>query len=204
MLAQAGAVDKQVKPLSVQEQANNEFIKANDLVQRGNIKEALAGYETVLHLDPGHELARQSMVALLLQGRRNADAERVLQEGLKQNIKNSGFAMLLARIQLDRDAPWSALLTLQKTLPYAEQKADYQAFVAALLQRLNRHKEAAAHYQTAVELAPDSGVWWMGLGISLRALHKTEDARTAFKRALESHTLNADLQNFVDRQLRDL
>ena len=199
-----GEVDKQVKPLTPQQQAGNEFIRANILVQQGNVRDALAGYETALQLDPGHEAARQAMVVLLLQAKRNADAERVLQEGLKQNVKNSGFAMLLARIQLDRDAPWSALLTLQKTLPYAAQQADYQAFIAALLQRLNHHKEAVAHYQAAVELAPDAGVWWMGMGISLRALQKTEESRTAFKRALETHTLNAELKSFVNRQLREL
>lgn len=199
-----GDVDKQVKQLTPQQQANNEFIRANGMVQQGSIKEAIAGYETVLQLDPGHEAARQAMVVLLLQGKRNADAERTLQEGLKQNIKNSGFAMLLARIQLDRDAPWSALLTLQKSLPYAAQQADYQAFVAALLQRLNHHKEAVAHYQAAVALSPDTGVWWMGMGISLRAMQKTEESRAAFRRALDTHTLSSELQSFVNRQLREL
>ena len=202
--AVGGGVDKQIRPLSAQQRANNEFVRANGLVQQGDIKGALAGYEAALQLDPGHEAARQTMVVLLLQSKRNADAERVLQDGLALNVKNSGFAMLLARIQLERDASWSALLTLQKTLPYAEQKADYQAFVAALLQRLNHHKEAVAHYQAAVALAPGAGVWWMGLGISLQALQRTEDSRVAFRRALESHSLNADLQSFVNKQLKEL
>jgi len=112
--------------------------------------------------------------------------------------------MLLARIQIDRDAAWSALLTLQKTLPHAEQRADYRAFVAALLQRLERNKEAVMHYQAAVQLSPDSGVWWMGLGISLRALQRDDEAKDAFRHALESGALSADLQAFVERQIRDL
>jgi MSHA biogenesis protein MshN len=199
-----GGVDKKVKPLSLQQQADNQFRKANGLMQQGRSEEALAGYEAALQLDAGHDAARQALVVLLLQNKRNADAERALQDGLKHNIKHSGFAMLLARIQVDRDAAWSALLTLQKTLPYAESNADYQAFVAALLQRLNRHKEAVIHYQTAVQLSPNSGVWWMGLGISQQALQRNEEARAAFKRALESHTLNADLQSYVSQQLKAL
>ena len=202
--ALAGGVHKKVKPLSTQQQADNEFRRANGLLQQGRIDEALAGYETALQLDADHEAARQAMVVLLLQNKRNADAERVLQEGLKRNIKNSEFAMLLARIQVDRDASWSALLVLQKTLPYAERQPDYQAFVAALLQRLNRHKEAVMHYQAAVQLAPNSGIWQMGLGISLKELQRNEEARVAFKRALETHTLNADLQAFVTQQLKAL
>ena len=199
-----GSVNKRVKPLSVQQQADNEFRRANGLLQQGRIDEALAGYEAALQLDADHDAARQALVVLLVQNKRNADAERVLQEGLKRNIKNSEFAMLLARIQVDRDASWSALLVLQKTLPYAEQQPEYQAFVAALLQRLNRHKEAVMHYQTAVQLSPNSGVWQMGLGISLKELQRDEEARVAFKRALESHTLNADLQAFVTQQLKVL
>ncbi len=199
-----GGVNKKIKPLSVQQQADNEFRKANGLMQQGRIDEALAGYEAALQLDAGHEAARQAMAVLLLQNKRNADAERVLQEGLKLNIKNSSFAMLLARIQVDRDASWSALLVLQKTLPYAERQPDYQAFVAALLQRLNRHKEAVMHYQAAVQLSPNSGVWQMGLGISLQALQRNEEARVAFKRALETHTLNADLHAYVMQQLKAL
>jgi MSHA biogenesis protein MshN len=199
-----GSVNKRVKSLSVQQQADNEFRRANGLLQQGRIDEALAGYEAALQLDADHDDARQALVVLLVQNKRNADAERVLQEGLKRNIKNSEFAMLLARIQVDRDASWSALLVLQKTLPYAEQQPDYQAFVAALLQRLDRHKEAVMHYQAAVQLSPNSGVWQMGLGISLKELQRNEEARVAFKRALESHTLNADLQAFVTQQLKVL
>lgn len=200
----AGGVDKKVKPLSLAQQADNEFRKANGLMQQGRIDEAMTGYEAALQLDAGHEAARQALVVLLLQSNRNADAEQVLQDGLKLNIKHSGFAMQLARIQIDRDAAWSALLTLQKTLPYAERKADYQAFVAALLQRLNRHKEAVIHYQAAVQLSPNSGVWWMGLGISLQALQRNDEAHAAFKRALDSHTLNADLQGYILQQMRSL
>jgi len=199
-----GSVDKQVKPLSLQQQADNEFRRASGLMQQGRADEALSGYEAALQLDAGHEAARQALAVMLLQSNRNADAERVLQDGLKLNIKHSGFAMLLARIQLDRDASWSALLTLQKTLPYAERQADYRAFVAALLQRLSRHKEAVVHYQAAVQLSPNSSVWWMGLGISLKALQRNEEARVAFKRALELHTLNTDLQTFVTQQLKGL
>jgi MSHA biogenesis protein MshN len=199
-----GSVDKKVKPLSLQQQADNEYRKANGLVQQGRVDEALAGYEAALELDSAHEAARQALVVLLLQNNHNADAEHVLQDGLKLNIKNSGFAMLLARIQVDRDASWSALLTLQKTLPYAERQADYQAFVGALLQRLNRHKEAVIHYKAAVQLSPNSGVWWMGLGISQQALERNDDARDAFKHALDTHTLSADLQAYVSQQLKRL
>ncbi|MBI5436762.1 MAG: tetratricopeptide repeat protein [Nitrosomonadales bacterium] len=198
----AGRVDKQIKQVSVQQQADNEFRRASGLMQQGRINEALAGYEAALQLDAGHDAARQAMLGLLLGNKRNADAERVLQDGLKHNPKHSGFAMLLARLQVERNELALALETLQKALSYADQQPDYQAFVAALLQRQGRHKEAITHYQIALQLSPDSGVWLMGLGISLQAVQRNEEARDAFKRAIESRTLSAELQAFVKQQIR--
>lgn len=198
----AGRVDKQIKQVSVQQQADNEFRRASGLMQQGRVNEALAGYEAALQLDAGHDAARQAMVGLLLENKRNADAERVLQDGLKHNPKHSGFAMLLARLQVERNELALALETLQKALPYADQQPDYQAFVAALLQRQGRHKEAITHYQIALQLSPNSGVWLMGLGISLQAVQRNEEARDAFKRAIESRTLSAELQAFVKQQIK--
>jgi len=200
----AGRVDKQIKQVSVQQQADNEFRRASGLMQQGRINEALAGYEAALQLDAGHDAARLAMVGLLLENKRNADAERVLQDGLKHYPKHTGFAMLLARLQVERNELALALETLQKALPYADQQPDYQAFVAALLQRQGRHKEAITHYQIALQLSPDSGVWLMGLGISLQAVQRNEDARDAFKRAIESRTLSAELQAFVAQRLKEL
>ncbi|MDD5180254.1 MAG: tetratricopeptide repeat protein [Gallionellaceae bacterium] len=199
-----GSVDKQIKQVSVQQQAENEFRRANGLMQQGYASDAFAAYEAALQLDAGHDAARLAMVGVLLENKRNADAERVLQDGLKHNPRHSGFAMLLARLQVERDALPLALDTLQKTLPYADLQADYQAFVAALLQRQNRHKEAITHYQIALQLSPGSGVWLMGLGISLQAVQRNEDARDAFRRAIEAHTLSAELQAFVKQRLKEL
>ncbi len=199
-----GGVHKRATQLSVQQQAENEFRRAYQLMRQGRSTEALAGYESALRLDPGHDMARQSMVSLLLEKKRNADAERVLQEGLKNNLQQSSFAMLLARLQVERNALPQALDTLQNSMPYAEKRADYQAFVAALLQRQNQHEEAVAHYQAALQLTPNNGVWLMGLGISMQSLKRDAEARAAYRRALETHSLNNELQEFVERRLKDL
>jgi MSHA biogenesis protein MshN len=197
-------IDKKVRQVTVQQQAEIEFRKANNLMQEGRIDEAIAGYRSALQLDEGHDAARQALVGLLLESKRNNDAEQVLQEGLGNNPKHSGFAMLLARLQVERNALPQALETLQKTLPSAEQQADYQAFIAAILQRLNRHEDAIDHYQIALQLSPNSGVWLMGLGISLQAEKRNDAARAAFRQAVDSHTLNADLQAYVTQRLREL
>lgn len=193
-----------MKQVSPAQRTDAEFRKAVASMQQGHIADAIAGYETVLRLDAGHDAARQALVALLLEGKRGAEAERVLQDGLKVKPEHSGFAMLLARLQVERGAVEQATATLEKTLPYADQQAGYQAFFAALLQRQNRHKEAITHYQIALQLAPDNGIWLMGYGISLQAVQRIDDARDAFGRALESRALSPELQKFVQQQIRGL
>lgn len=173
-------------------------------MQQGRVAEAISAYEAALQLDAGFHAARQALVALLLEGKRSADAERVLQEGLKDRPEQTGFAMLLARLQVERGVVEQAMSTLEISLPYAANQADYQAFVAALLQRQGRHKEAISHYQQALQLVPNNGIWLMGYGISLRGLQRNAEAKDAFKRALDTHTLNPELQQFVQQKLKEL
>ena len=192
------------KKISLKQQADNEFRKATALMQQGRSNEALAGFEATLQLYPAHDAARQVMAGLLAENKRNAEAEQVLHDGLKLNPKAAALAMHLARLQVERNALQQALDTLMTSLPYAALQADYQAFVAAVLQRLERHMDAVTHYRAALQITPNSGLWWMGLGISLQALQRTDEARDAFRRALDTRTLSGELQAFVAQRLKEL
>jgi MSHA biogenesis protein MshN len=204
-LEPVASISKVEKKVSPQQLAENEYRKANLLAQQGKFQEAIAGYEAALKLDPVHDgMAREALVTVLLQSKRNADAEKVLHEGLAQDVKQTRFAMLLARLQVERGAQGQALDTLGRTLPYADQQADYQAFMAALLQRQNRHKEAITHYQIALQLSPGSGLWLMGLGISLQAVQRKEDALDAYQRATEARNLSPELQAFVAQRIKEI
>ena len=89
-----------MKQVSSAQQADAEFRRAAGLMQLGRVADAMAGYEAALRLDAGHDAARQALVALLLEGKRNADAERVLLEGLNSKPEHTGLTMLLARLVL--------------------------------------------------------------------------------------------------------
>ena len=76
--------------------------------------------------------------------------------------------------------------------------------MAGVLQRAQRHGEAVEHYQAALKLAPQKGVWWMGLGISLQAGKHLPEARAAYTRAKTAGGMTPELQAFVDRKLEAL
>ena len=142
---------------------------------------------------------------LLLEAQRPDDAARQLQLSLALDPKQPAQAMMLARLQLDKaNGGAAALDTLMRSLPYAADNGEYHAFLAGVLQREQRYREAAEHYQLALQAAPDNSVWWMGLGIALQADNHPAQARQAFERARGLQTLSPQLQAFVERKLVQL
>ena len=199
--AEPARMSKETTP---QQQAENAYSRAVTQLESGNKAEATATLEGVLAQNPRHAAARQALVGLLLDAKRSGDAVRVLKDGLQFDTSQTGMAMILARLQVEKGDTRAAVATLQQSLPHATHKSDYQAFLAALYQREKRHREAITHYQQALRNAPDNGVWWMGYGISLQAEGRIADARTAYIHARDTERLSPSLRAFVEQRLSQL
>ena len=184
------------------QRAENAYRRALGVLEDGRVTEAIATLQSALAIDPRHEPSRQTLVGLLVEAGRPDDAMRQLQAALALDPRQPSLAMLLARLQLERGGP--AIETLMRTLPYAAGNGEYHAFLAGVLQRAGRSREAAGHYQSALERAPGNGVWWMGLGIALQAEKRDAEAAAAFAKAQASGTLAPELQAFVERRQRQL
>ncbi|KAB8061321.1 tetratricopeptide repeat protein [Janthinobacterium violaceinigrum] len=193
---------KQVTP---QQRVENEYRRALAQLQDGRVSDAMLALQQTLQLDPRHQGARETLVRLLLEAQRPDEAARQLQLSLALDPKQPAQAMMLARLQLDKSNGGTAALdTLTRSLPYAADNGEYQAFLAGVLQREQRYGAAAEHYQLALQAAPDNSVWWMGLGIALQADKHPAQARQAFERAKGLQTLSPQLQAFVERKLVQL
>ncbi|MGE5651237.1 MAG: tetratricopeptide repeat protein [Bacillota bacterium] len=197
-------IEKPAKEFTPQQLAENAYRKSMLALQQGRTSEAADGLEQVLRLDARHAAARQALIRELASAGRQDDAIRLAREGLGMDPNQPAMAMALARLQLDKGELRSAVDTMEHTLPYGADRADYVAFLAGLLQRDGRHKQAAEQYVSALQRAPQNGVWWMGLGISLQADNRPAEAVEAFKRAKAANTLSPDLLAFVDARLNQL
>lgn len=184
------------------QRVENAYRHALLVLEDGRVTEAIATLQAALKIDPRHEPSRQTLVGLLIEAKRPDEAMRQLQTALALDARQPSMAMLLARLQLEQGGP--AIETLMRTLPHVGGNGEYHAFLAGVLQREGRHREAAEHYQAALRTAPRHGVWWMGLGISLQAEKRDPDATAAFQQALASGALSVELQAFVERRLRQL
>jgi MSHA biogenesis protein MshN len=201
--ASAGRIDRRASA-TPRERADSEFRRAVNLVNQGRIAEGMEAFRAALQIDPAYETARQTLVALLLEAKRVDEAASVLQEGLALNPSNTTFAMLLARAMVERNDIAGGLALLQKYAPAAGTNAEYHGFMAALYQRLGRHRDAVQEYQIALQLTPAVGTWWIGLGISQQALDRPKDALDAYKRGKATGTLGPELSAYADQRLRAL
>ena len=190
------------RELTPKVESDSAYRRALVALQEGRVSVAMADLERAVEIDPRNESARQTYVSLLLESKRPDEAIRQLRLSLGVDPRQPALAMVLARLQLERGGP--ALATLMKTLPHATNNADYLAFLAGVLQREQRHADAARYYRDALQIAPNNGVWWMGLGISLQAEQHLPEARDAYARARSSAGMTAELLAFTDRKLEQL
>lgn len=195
-------IDKQVREPTPRQRAEAEYARGTTALHQGQFAEARSAFENALQIDPRHHSARQALVGVLLDARRQADAMRVLQEGLQLAPSQHGFAMTLARLQLDGGDLDAGVGTLVRSLEYPGASPDYVAFYAGLLQRQQKHAEAVAQFERALRQRGGVGVWLLGLGVSLEALGRNAEAQEAYRRARASGNLSAELQAFAEQRLR--
>lgn len=198
----SGVVEK--KPAGGgRERAEAEYRRAITLVNDGRVSDAIDVLLDTLRQDGGHLSARQLLVKLLIEQRRRDEALALLSEGLASHPGQTGWAMTLARLQVDRGDLPAAAETLQRSLPHGGGAlADYLGFCGLVQYRLGHHAVAATHYQNAARLAPQDGRWWLGLGLALEGDAQANAAREAFARARATGSLSGELATLVDQKLR--
>lgn len=186
------------------QQAETETRRGQDLARAGRILDAIDAFDRALMLDRSYAQARLNLANALVDVKRVDEAMARLQEGLDENRANGALAMRLARLQIDRGDTRAAIDTLGRSLPYDRERADYQAFMAGLLQKEGRNAEAIDYYLTALKRAPQNGAWWLGLGLSLQAEKRVGEAREALQRAQSVGGLSADQQSNVQQRLEQM
>jgi MSHA biogenesis protein MshN len=199
-----GSIKKQARPVSPRERADVEYRRATAALSQGRADEAEEALHAALTEDATYDAARQALAGMLVEQKRFDEAKKLLQEYLSSHPNHLGFAMLLARLQLDRGDSAGAMTTMQRSQPYAGENADFLGFSAAVLQRAGQHSEAVNQYRAALRLKPDAAVWWMGLGISLQESDHRADALDAFRQALSKGSLSPDLHSFVELRIKQL
>ena len=161
----------------------------------------MAQLARALEREPLHEDARATLASCLVEQRQPRAAIDLLAAGLLIDPRRYKWAELKAHLEVDTGDVPGAIATLQQALPAPSTNPDYLGFLAALLQRADRHEEAAALYQQIVTVRPTNGIWWMGLGISLERVDRAPEAKYAYQQALADSSLTPDLRGYINKRV---
>ena len=196
-------IEKSAVLATPRDRAEAEYRKGEAALAAGHVGEAGEAMQAALRHDPAFIAPRQALLSQLLAQRRLGEAARLLEEGLALQPGQTAWAMSLARVQLELGELARADETLGRFQSQAMHLPEYAGFQGHLKSRLGAHGEAVAHYSRAVRMAPGEGRWWLGLGMALQADGKPADAKEAFRRALATSTLSAELANVAQQQIQN-
>lgn len=195
-------IEKSMVLATARDRADAEYRKAENALAAGRSAEGIEGLRAALKQDPGYVPVRQLLLRQLLETRKIEEAMTVLQEGLEHQPAQTGWAMSLARLQLEQQDLAAADRTLARSQVYAEASADYAGFQGHLKSRQGAHRAASAHYQRATRLAPNEGRWWLGLGLAQEADGRLAEAKESMRRAIATGTLSVELSAVAEQHLR--
>lgn len=201
-LAADARIEKTPRLPTPAERAETAYRRGLLLQQQGQAEDALGRYRAALTEQAEHGAARQALAALLIEMRRFDEAEEVLSQGLALAPAALPSALALARLKVERGAAPAALDLLLGHAATGERSAEYQGFLATLLNRAGRRGEAIARYQAATRLAPNEARWWAGLGLVQAAEGHTAAARESFAQARALPGLPDDLAQRIEQSLR--
>jgi len=200
----AAHFERTERPYSPEELAENVYRDAAQLRAQGNPAEAERRLKALLTTNPKPVKARELLVSIQLDSGRWVEAQDTLEQGVAQVPDYLAFRFQLARLYLEHGSDEQALTLLESARREGRADPELFAFLAALYQRAGRHADAVKNYQDALALRPTEGKWWLGLGISLEGTKNVAAARDAYRRALESGRLTANLAHYAEDRIRAL
>ncbi len=195
------AVEKKLRALTVEEQAENAYRQGTRHLQQGRLSEAEAALREALKNDARHVKARELLVGMVARRGGLDEAQQLLEEGRKLFPEDYRFAQLLARLHVQRGADAKGLALLEQVQDAAQKDADFLGLLATLYQRAGRHVDAIRAYSRALILKPDQGQWWLALGISFEAEDSSGAAYNAYLRALGVRALDPNLAKYAQQRL---
>lgn len=190
-----------MKVFSPQQRSENAYRQAVALLQQGRAAEAMENLKQALEHSRQNHAARELLAGLLINADHNSEAAALMREGLTIAPSHTAFAVILARTQVSSGGKEIALQTLEQSLPLAGRDPQYHGFLAALLLENGRHAQAVEHYIVALQSDPLNPTWLIGIGISLEAINKSNDAAEAYQRAIATGRLTPGLAKFAEQQL---
>ena len=197
-------VNKTIRPLTIEQQAQMAFQDAVKMLGRGDESGAQQKLEKALSIEPAHMRARETLSALLLNTGRVSEAAETLSEGLRLRPASATLAKLYARVLVDQGDNDAAVAVLERARPLVASDPEYYSLLAVLYRGVGKYAQASQVYQQMLQVRPGVAVWWMGLALSEDAMGASAKALEAYQRAQRSGGLKAEVLKYVQSRIAAL
>lgn len=171
----------------------------------GDVKAAESKLKIALSHNAGNVPAMELLATLYAKGNRTAAAIALLNKSYLQGRAQMSSVLMLSRLYSDRDNVASAIAVLERHGDHADAGRDsswqYYAMLAVLYQRDDQYERAVSIYRRLVNRQPGNVAWWTGLGLSLEASGKPEDALLVYRQAESVGDDNAVLSDYLQARI---
>ena len=196
--------EKQLVPLSPQEQAERSYDQAMVFLAAGKMQQGLKMLEEIINTQPDFDKAREALVIVLLKQGATVEAENILETGLSISPEYVPFIILKAHNLVNSGNAAGALRLLQSVTPSVKTHIAYYGFVAALYLQQGQYAAAEKIYQRLVFYQPSYGRWWLGLGVAYESLGQDNLALEAYKQANSLGGFSIDAQAYLANHMEQL
>jgi Flp pilus assembly protein TadD len=173
-------------------------------LQANNLAAAERYFQDAIDDDTANGAAWSYLYSTQVKAGNLTAAEQTLRMGLTAAKDPAALAKLYARMLLDRGNTGAAVRVLQDYRPPVASDAEYDAFLAAMLQKKGQFALAGDIYRQLLDRNPDSASLWIGLAMSSDSLGNPEDALAAFHSALRADPLKPPLARYAARRISEL
>lgn len=191
---QGEVVIEQVELTPVQLSLNAQE-RAQKALDNNNLSKALEYYAESLRYTPNNKQVRKRLAALHYGKGEVRKAADILQRGIALDSNDTELRLSLAKM-LMKEQQDSVALTVLSPLPQSS-SVEYLSLRAALAQKQRQQQLALQSYQQLVEREPESGRWWMGLGITQEREFQLAEAKSSYQQALNKLGLSGQSQQFI-------
>lgn len=197
-------VKKVFQALSGKEWYEDQLNTALQAIEEQDDARAIGILHIILGKFPSSMEARETLAAVYLSRDELAQAEQILDEGLRYEPRALRLSTMKARLLLEQNKPQDAFTLLDQFSPEIRKEPDFYGLKAVLLQALGRTNDAGSLYQALLKLEPSNGQYWLGYGIALESKHATQQAIAAYKRATQSEEIEPNVRAYAENRLKRL
>jgi tetratricopeptide (TPR) repeat protein len=199
------AVSSYKKPVKrATSKKESSFAKGQRYLSQGRLAEAEAALRKALDQAANNHQARELLAGLLIRGGRNDEALHLLQEGAARAPQRPGFALLQARILMQQGDRAQAVTLLEEVARSGSGNKQVITLLAVLYQQQKQHEQALELYRMLIEREPGLASNWVGAAISLEALGNSEEALSAYQRAVSLPNLAQALRAYATDRIENL